>query len=196
MSLTPTKVAVIASVIILFGISTALAQPTIPIVFHVAPDGNDKDPGSEQKPFATPQRARDAIRELKRKNNGRLPGAVNVLLHGGTCYLTAPLLYTADDSGTAETSITYLAAGNEKPVLSGGHRITGWKEATVNGKQLWTAEISDVKEGKWSFHQLWVNGQRRTRARHPNDGFLRIAALPDGKVQGPMTPGQDRFHFA
>jgi hypothetical protein len=33
--------------------------------FHVAPDGNDSNPGTEEAPFASIYRARDAIRELK-----------------------------------------------------------------------------------------------------------------------------------
>ena len=184
------------SFVLLMAVPFVATRAADAVVFHVAPEGNDKDPGSEQKPFATPQRARDAIRDLKRKNNGRLPGPVTVLLHGGTFVLAAPLLLTADDTGSAETPITYAARGKDRPILSGGRRIAGWKEVNLDGKKLWAAEIADVKTGKWSFHQLWINGQRRPRARHPNDGFLRIAGLPDGKIQGPGSPGQDRFTFA
>ena len=92
--------------------------------------------------------------------------------------------------------MTLAAAAGEKPVISGGRRITGWKETTVGGKPLWTTEIPEVKAGKWYFHQLWVNGQRRTRARYPNEGFLKIAAIPDAKTGGDWTHGQNRFQFA
>ena len=33
--------------------------------FHVAPTGNDANPGTMEKPFATLERARDAARKLK-----------------------------------------------------------------------------------------------------------------------------------
>jgi len=35
--------------------------------FYVAPYGDDNNPGTEQKPFATLARARDAVCELKKK---------------------------------------------------------------------------------------------------------------------------------
>ena len=41
-----------------------------------------------------------------------------------------------------------------------------------------------MAEGKWYFHQLFVNGSRRTRARTPNEGYLRAA--------GPLEPLANR----
>lgn len=59
--------------------------------FHVAPDGNDAWSGRSAEvnarqpdgPFATPQWARDAIRELKRSQGDTLRQPVTVLLRGG-----------------------------------------------------------------------------------------------------------------
>jgi hypothetical protein len=53
-------------------------------------------------------------------------------------------------------------------------RDTGWKSATVETKHLWTAEIPDVRDGRWNFRQLWINGQSATRARNPNTGFMQV----------------------
>src|SRR5438067_3190378 len=69
------------------------------LTFHVAPDGNDGNPGTREKPFATPAQARDAIRALKRRQGGKLTAPVTVLLRGGTYRLAAPLVFTAEDSG-------------------------------------------------------------------------------------------------
>ena len=61
---------------------------------------------------------------------------------------------------------------NEQPVLSGGRRITGWEK--VEGKSgWWRATLPEVREGKWYFHQLFINGQRKHRARSPNDGYFQ-----------------------
>src|SRR5262249_20152229 len=65
------------------------------------------------------------------------------------------------------------AAPGDKPIVSGGRRITGWRQSADN-PNLWQAEVPSVREGKWYFRQLFVNGQRRQRARTPNDGFFRI----------------------
>ena len=71
-----------------------------PIVLHVSPHGLDGSTGRPatpttggvEDPFATPHRARDAIRELKRTNGGKLPGPITVRLQAGTYELAAPLV--------------------------------------------------------------------------------------------------------
>ena len=174
------------------GRATTAAPP--PVVFHVATTGDDHDLGTGEKPFATLERARAALRTLKRQPGG-LRQPVTVFVHDGTYRLSTPLVLTSEDSGTADFPVTFAAADGAKPVLSGGRRITGWKEVTVAGKRLWAAQLPEVRAGHWYFHQLWVNGRRRPRARHPHDGFLQIAALPDVKPSTPWNQGQDRFQF-
>lgn len=140
--------------------------------FHVASTGNDADPGTKEKPFATPARAMEAVRALVA---GGLKEEVRVVLHGGTYPLAAPLVFTAADSGSGEHSITYAAAAGEAVVLSGGRPITNWKPA---GGSKWTAALPEVKAGRWFFRQLVVNDHRAVRARWPNeDGVLRIATV-------------------
>ncbi|MGL4553800.1 MAG: right-handed parallel beta-helix repeat-containing protein [Gemmataceae bacterium] len=161
-----------------------------PRTFHVAPAGKDDDPGTAGRPFATVSRARDAVRALRRTH----PGPVTVTLRGGTYRLAAPFELTPEDSGTAAGPVVYAAHPGETPVLSGGRPVTGWKRITVGGRELWAAEVPDAR-GR-PFHQLWVNGVRRTRARHPNAGFLTVAELPGVTAKTPTRPGQDRFRYA
>ncbi|MDH7504119.1 MAG: hypothetical protein QHJ82_15585, partial [Verrucomicrobiota bacterium] len=44
-----------------------LALCTATADFHVSPAGSDSNPGTASSPFATLERARDAVRELKRE---------------------------------------------------------------------------------------------------------------------------------
>ena len=74
--------------------------------FHVAPNGNDADPGTKEKPFATPTRAMQAVRALV---SGGLKTDVRVVLRGGTYALGAPLVFTSADSGTADHAVIYSA---------------------------------------------------------------------------------------
>src|SRR5262245_53247386 len=141
----------------------AAAAPE-PLTFHVAPNGSDTNPGTRERPFASPERARDAVRAVKQKQGGKPTRPVTVLFAGGTYRLAAPLVLGPEDSGTLDCPVTYAAAPGERPVLSGGRRVTGGKQTRVAGRPLWTAELPDVKAGKWYFHQLWVNGHRRVRA--------------------------------
>jgi len=113
---------------------------------------------------------------------------ITILLHGGTYFLDEPLVLQPENSG-----VVLAAYGQEKPVLSGGRRITGWQDVTVDGKNLWAADIPEVRDGNWYFRELWVNGERRARARHPNKGYFKIEAVPDKQAR--WAPGQKRFQF-
>ena len=51
--------------------------------------------------------------------------------------------------------------------ISGGRAIRGWRK---HDDSLWVAEIPWVEECEDGFTQLFVDGQRRIRARTPNEG--------------------------
>ena len=89
-------------------------------------------------------------------------------LRRGTYTLTAPVEFLSQDSGTAAGPIIYEAAPGAKPLFTGGRAITGWKPAPDG---VWTASVPGVKDGRWYFEQLWVNGERATRARTPNQFY-------------------------
>jgi len=170
----------------LHGPSTAFAQvPTASTAtadFFVSPKGNDRwsgrlaDPGDSDGPFATVARARQAVRALLPTLDPRR--TVRVVLRGGTYYLDEPLEFGSEDSGTEKAPVVYTAASGEKVVLSGGRRIAGGHWGEANGRKAWTADIPEVKEGKWTFRQLFVNGARRPRTRLPKQGEYRIESLP------------------
>ncbi|BAY12871.1 right-handed parallel beta-helix repeat-containing protein [Calothrix sp. NIES-2098] len=171
--------------------------------FYVAPDGNDAWTGKQANrnktqtdgPFATLERARNAIRELKRQQGGILKQPVTVFIRGGTYFLAQPLTFNSEDSGTQKCPIIYTAYQNEKPIISGGQRISGWQAVVINGNRLWMLEIPQVRQDKWFFRQLWVGNQRRTRARYPNKGYLPVAEVPDATLNIPWHQGQSRFRY-
>lgn len=163
--------------------------------FVVAPNGNDTHPGTKEKPFATLYRARDAVRALKKKS---LPsGGVTIRLRGGLYHLGQTLELTEADSGTAECPITYAAFTGEKPVVSGGQRIRGWKKldqlpsdvpATALGK-LWQVKLPDIKSGKMHFMQLFTKEARLPRSRLPESGYYTMKR-PNGDLAFEYRPGQ------
>jgi hypothetical protein len=59
-------------------------------------------------PFASLERARDAVRDLKRKGEWPADGVV-VELSGGCYRLTRPLTLTAEDSGRDGAPVVYRA---------------------------------------------------------------------------------------
>jgi len=147
-----------------------LTSPTaLAVDFHVAPSGNDANPGSKERPFATLARARDAVRALKSKAPLAEPVRVNVA--GGQYALDEPLALTPEDGGTARAPVIYQAVPGDRPVFSGGRPIRGWKPGPDG---LWTARVAEVAAGKWYFEQLFVDGRRATRARTPNKFYFYI----------------------
>jgi hypothetical protein len=154
------------------------AAPAFALEFHVSPTGNDGAAGTGTKPFRTVERAK---MEVRKKVAVGLREPVTVFLHGGTYELSETMVFGPEDSGTEAFPITYAAPTNETVILSGGRTITNWRK----GEQgQWTADLPDVKAGKWFFRQLIVADRRAVRARWPNeDGVLRIAAVGDGVKQ-------------
>ncbi len=166
-------------VVTLLVCSFAAMADAAEIALYVSPAGNDSWAGdSMDKPFATIQKARDAIRAIKKK--GPLTGPVTVYIRGGLYELSEPIVLTLEDSGTKNGPITYTAYKDEKPVISGGRKIdASWKK--YKG-EIMVCTIPEVKKGTWRFKQLFLNGKRQTRARIPNlgEGFYYTE-----------TPGED-----
>jgi hypothetical protein len=179
-----------ASALLLLG-GWSPAPPPAEIALYVSPRGDDGAAGTLRRPFATLRRARDEIRARKRR--GGVDRPVTVYLRGGRYLLTEPLVLTPEDGGTAEAPITYAAYRDERPVLSGGRVITGWKRGS-DGR--WTAELPEVRAGEWHFRQIWVNGEPRTRARTPDEGFFRVAQVLCGGPSSDYHVGCDRFRYA
>lgn len=147
------------------------ASPTIAATFYVAPNGHDQwsgrlvepNPGRTDGPFATLTRAQAAIRQLKAA--GQLEAGATVFVRGGTYELTETFTLGPEDSGTAEGPVVYRAFGNEKPVLVGARKITGFRP--------WKGDIlqCDLKGTAWegvAFRQLFFRGERMVLARYPN----------------------------
>jgi hypothetical protein len=166
--------------------------------FFVAPTGNDQWTGhlaapNEQGtdgPVATLTRAQQLVRELKAAQGDRSQPIV-VAIRGGSYRLTAPLSFSAADSGTEKAPIVYQAYGDERPVLSGGVPITGWQ---VDDQGRWYVDLPEVRSGTWYFSQLFVNNQRRFRPQLPKEGYYKIAKKCD---PSPAAEGKgfDRFGF-
>ena len=191
------KINWVRSVILLtlLGFYVSIA-PGVPIqekglTFYIAPNGNNtwsgslKSPNSSKTdgPFASLAAAQKAIRNLKAR--GRFTQPVTVYLRGGLYVLDTPLVFTPDDSGTKQNPITLAAYPNEIPVISGGRSISG---LTPKEGNIWAAEVPQSKEGRWVFHQLFINGERRQRARTPNTGFANMI----GEIS---TEPQARFQY-
>jgi parallel beta-helix repeat protein len=128
---------------------------------------------SPQGPIKTLAEARDAARAQRRSG---ITGPITITVHTGTYFLPETLILGPEDSDT-----TWEAAHGEHPVISGGRIISGW---TKTSGAAWTADAP----GPY-FHQLFVNGNRATRPRTPNDKFFHFAG--NGTPHAPL-----QLHFS
>ena len=108
-----------------------------------------------------------------------------MLLRGGDYSVSRPIEFSADDSGTRHAPITYAAYPGEKPILTGGVPITGWRKGAG---PLWTTVVPEVKEGRWYFRSLFVDGQRAAPARTPNEGGAHFPARPTKPIDRKADP--------
>ncbi|WP_146457340.1 right-handed parallel beta-helix repeat-containing protein [Rubripirellula tenax] len=102
--------------------------------FIVAVDGSDQWSGTlaepnaagSDGPFATLEKARDAVRDLKKTK----ATDIVVLIRGGTYRLKQTVVFGVQDSPSGEAKITYAAWPGETPAFSAGEEVNGWERVT------------------------------------------------------------------
>jgi hypothetical protein len=138
---------------------------------HVSPVGQDTDPGTADRPLATLEAAQRCIRQLRQSGTWPKNG-VTVRIATGQYYLTNPLEFGPDDSGKRDAPVVWTVDEKARVVISGGRIVRNWKRSKGN---VWTAELPEVRAGKWYFRQLFAGDRRLTRARLPVKGFFFTA---------------------
>ncbi|MGB2865249.1 MAG: hypothetical protein WBC05_18110, partial [Sedimentisphaerales bacterium] len=135
-------------------------------IFFVAANGSDSwsgrlpgpNPDRTDGPFATVGAACIAAR----KQGADQPR--KVIIQVGQYFLDKPLELNARDVG-----LTIESAPGADVCLYGGRKVTGW---TKDGEKFYSAVLPGVKDRKWYFRALVVNGRFCRRARLPEEGFF------------------------
>ena len=186
--------------------------------FYVSPEGDDANDGSYAHPFATLEKARDAVRAMdKTGRNG-----ITVEVAAGE-YRVSSLVFTAADSGTENCPVVYRACGDGEVVLNGGltlphaaftkaagalaERFPAEARAHVLAADLFALGVTreqygelyaigsytmaDKYDGDWTgelYCELFIDDCRQTIARYPNG----TEYLYTGKV---ISEGQGRDSY-
>lgn len=178
-------------------------------MLYVSTNGNDAWSGrvpapnltATDGPFASLERARNAVRELKAQ--GPLPaGGVEVVVRGGTYQQAHSFELGAADGGEAGAPVTYRAAPGEEVRLTGGYTVPG--EAFVVASEpgviarlrpeargrVHAADLTALGvplpaapppryRGAVPGPEVLFNDQRLSLARWPNEGWATIASIVD-----------------
>lgn len=134
--------------------------------YYVAPDGNNYNAGTAEAPWKTVARALEQIGSGQTLPNG----GVTVWVHGGTYYVEETIVLGSKHSGTPRSPVLIKAFPGEEPVFIGGREVGGW---SLDSGGVYKTHLAEVENGSWHFEQLFENGVRQTKARYPNEGYLR-----------------------
>lgn len=177
----------------------------------ISPEGNDSNPGTIEKPFLTPERARDAVREMKKSGNFPAQG-ITICLRGGDYFCTKTLELLEEDSGSEGAPVIWKNYKNEQVRFLGGNAVHGFQPvpdgAVLERLQQSAKEnvlVADLKaQGitdfgilqsrgfgrpiKAAHGELFFGGKPMTLARWPDTGSWEyIAGFP-------METGADDGH--
>jgi hypothetical protein len=205
--------------------AVAMLPTAVPADFFVSPAGDDTNPGTKSKPFATLERARDAVRARK-TGQSAFREKVTVWLRGGDYPRTNAFELTAADSGSPDAVIVWRAYQDERARLLGGHVLTGFRPVTdpailarldekARGRviqlNLGTMGITDFGELKsrgfgrptqTAHGELFFGGRPMTLARWPNEGEFEAIAGHPASAGHPDEHGarqgrlEDGFYYA
>ncbi len=109
--------------------------------FYVSPDGNDENDGSLEKPFATIEKARDAVRALDK--TGKTEVVVGIMAGE---YRTTGIKFTAEDSGTKDCPIRYCKYGDGEVVINGGVSLNAEDFTAVTDEAMLARLNDDAKK--------------------------------------------------
>ncbi len=179
--------------------ATSFTRPDYPLVtgadFYVSTTGDDENDGTFESPFATWNRAAEAVRGIAKTADR---GGITVAFMAGD-YGAISVGLTAEDSGTAECPVTYCAYGDGDVFFNGGFEVgeDGFLPLSDEERQYFSPRFVDsIKKADISAYltdydpaSLLVMGDdgECTLARYPNkypDGtdhlFENVGYTTDG----------------
>lgn len=115
--------------------------------FYVGPDGSDSYSGTQEHPFATIEKAKEAVKKLNKKYRNH----VVVAILAGT-YEVGSIEFGEKDSGSESCRIIYAACGDGEVILKGNAPTTGENFAMTDDA------VIEINGGKYlSFSNITVD---------------------------------------
>jgi hypothetical protein len=135
--------------------------------FYVSPAGNDSHAGTVDQPFKTLGKALQAAVSFLSEN----PQEDCILwLEDGAYHIEEPLVFRSFNTSNGN-HLSLKALPGAKPVISGGINLQDW-QPMADG--IWKAYMPENVRTKINPRELFIGSTRCTRARFPNEGYLKV----------------------
>jgi hypothetical protein len=175
-----------------------------PVNFYISPNGDDSNPGTDARPFATLARARSAVRKSRMTGN---PAGATVWLHGGLYLLNETFQLTGEDSGTSDGPVIYRAVPGERPRIVGGVRVAASDfkpvsdpetlsnlapearghvlQANLSRANVPTQAYPDFFRGNGGLFRLLMDDQAMPLSRWPNGDYTTMESVVESGISPP-----------
>jgi len=182
------------------------------IDYYVTANGDDRVSGTREQPFATLERAREAVRAVIAEQK---PAQITIWLGAGTYSRNTSFELTAADGGWEGAPVTWRALPGAEVRFSGGRvispaaltpvtdpavleRLDPAVRGTVVQADLRALnvplpqQLPDIHRGWFPLPELFYNDGRMPRACWPDTGwanFAGIAVQGESRAEGGKVPG-------
>lgn len=171
-------------------------------IIYVSPSGRDNNPGTVQKPFATLEKAKSAVRIELKKNHS---DSIIVFLRKGKYTLKKSFSLDSLDSGTGNAPVIYSAYPGEEVLINGSVSVPVNKVKAVTDPAILSRLVPEArdkivqvnlkKEGITDFGEikpkgfgrpyaptgmeLFCNNTAMKLSRWPNDSLVKTGKVLD-----------------
>lgn len=137
----------------------AVAQKHI----YISPLGNDNNDGTKEAPMRSLHAAINMAISTTETETAYIEVTEGDYIMEQACRITA-----------SNTRPIVVRATKGQARFIGGKRITNWERT---GSNRYRAHIAETIDNGFTFEQLYINGQRATLARTPNNGFYKVGDI-------------------
>jgi len=168
---------------------------------HVSPGGDDRGPGTATEPFASLERARDALRDARK--GGPLKDGAKIIVQGGRYRLPAQAVFDERDSGLPDAPVEIEAAPGALAVFTSAMEIPPSLFRPLEDEAMKTRLPPDARSAvacadlnvlglpappplrdnfrlPLAVPELFFDGRRMPMAGWPDEGWATIARIVDG----------------
>lgn len=174
-------------------------------VIYVAPDGDDANSGSIDKPLATLFEARSRIRTIKESEDHPESG-ITVYVRGGEYFHDKTLVFGPEDSGSADDPVIVRSYPDETATFTGGRKLNDFQTVTdlavmerlseearkhvvmADLKALGVTGYENINPMEGTTMHLFFNNEFMTLAQYPDEGdWLTVTEVPldkNNRIEG------------